>query len=160
MGTLQSQEQRHREERIDPTPSSSRTRSRSPLRIPRRQVQTDLRQVLDARRPARAESPEIQIVLEVPGAYRRPDALPPPYRKPLRNVVFGDGGNFTLEGGSSTATPDELHAVHRLGRKEEARILDEDWEPPVPANLIPVVTGISRSTKRRKPMQDYDYHHN
>ena len=155
-GALQSQERRDREERMDPTSSISRARSRSPLRVTRHQIQTDLRQVLDARRPVRAESPEIQIVHEVPGAYRRPDVLSPPYRRPLRNVMFGGGGRFTLEGGSSTSTSDEMNTVPHLSREEEARIREEDWEPPVPANLIPVVTGISRSTKRRKPMRDYD----
>ena len=43
-----------------------------------------------------------------------------------------------------------------LSQEEETRIREEDWEPPVPANRIPVVTGISRNTRRRRAMLDYD----
>ena len=50
----------------------------------------------------------------------------------------------------------EVRTVRVLSQEEETRIRDEDWEPPVPANRIPVVTGISRNTRRRRPMLDYD----
>ena len=70
--------------------------------------------------------------------------------------MYGNGGNFTLEGGSPRASSGEVRTVRVLSQEEETRIRDEDWEPPVPANRIPVVTGISRNTRRRRAMLDYD----
>ena len=82
--------------------------------------------------------------------------LPRSYRRSLNNAMYGNGGNFTLEGGSPRASSGEVRTVRVLSQEEETRIREEDWEPPVPANRIPVVTGISRNTRRRRAMLDYD----
>ena len=155
-GEFQAQQRQEREKREGPLLAASRDRSRSPIRIPRHQVQSDLRQVLDARRSARPDSPDIQIIMEIPAASRRAEVLPRSYRRSLDNAMYGNGGNFTLEGGSPRASSGEVRTVRVLSQEEETRIREEDWEPPVPANRIPVVTGISRNTRRRRAMLDYD----